>query len=133
MQAFEVENLVFRGLAEQALAASEKLIEDLLGGGRLGALLKRVHGFALAQAGQLDEAAAALDASLREARELGEAYEIALSLDAVLALGGRIGRVRPRLRRERDEIVKRTGHPALPPTPVGEPAGVARVSVGQLR
>jgi class 3 adenylate cyclase/tetratricopeptide (TPR) repeat protein len=131
VQAFEVENLAFRGLAEQALAASEKLIEDLLGGGRLGALLKRVHGFALAQAGQLDEAAAALDASLREARELGEAYEIALSLDAVLALGERIGRVRPRLRRERDEIVTRLDIAALPPTPVGEPAGVARV--GQLR
>lgn len=133
VQAFEVENLAFRGLADQALAASEKLIEDLLGGGRFGALLERVHGFALAQAGRLEDAAAALEASLREARELGEAYEIALSLDAVLALGERIGRVRPRLRRERDEIVTRLDIAALAPTPVGEPAGVKRVSVGQLR
>lgn len=115
MQAFEVENLAFRGLADQAVAASGKLIEDLLGGGRFGALLERVHGFALAQAGRLEDAAAALETSLREARKLGEAYEIALSLDAVLALGGRIGCVRPRLRRERDEIVTRLDIATLAP------------------
>jgi len=133
VQAFEVENLAFRGLADQALAASEKLIEDLLGGGRFDALLERVHGFALAQAGRLEDAAAALEASLREARELGEAYEIALSLDAVLALGERIGRVRPRLRRERDEIVKRLDIATLAPAPIEELNAVTRVSVGQLR
>ena len=133
VQAFEVENLAFRGLADQALAASEKLIEDVLDGGRFGALLERVHGFALAQAGRLEDAGAALDTSLRKARELGEAYEIALSLDAVLALGERIGRVRPRLRRERDEIVTRLDIATLAPAPVGEPGGVTTVSVGQLR
>jgi tetratricopeptide (TPR) repeat protein len=134
VQAFQIENLAFRGLADEALAAGEKLIGDLLGGGRLAALLERIHGFALAQAGRLEDGAAALDASLREARRLGEAYEIALSLDAVLALGWRVGRVQPSLLRERDEIVTRLDIVALPPAPVGGSAEiVAPATVGQLR
>jgi hypothetical protein len=78
----------------------------------------------------LEDAAAALDASLRAARELGEAYEVALSLDAVLALDEQIGRIHPRLRRERDEIVTRLDIAVLPPVPV---VGSARVTVAQLR
>jgi tetratricopeptide (TPR) repeat protein len=134
VQAFQLENLVFRGCVDEALADTEKLLEDLAGGGRFAALLERVHGLALAQAGRLHDAAAALDRSVREARELGEAYEIALSLDAVLALGERIGRIHPRFRRERDEIVARLDIAVLPPVPVGETAaGVTRAVVGQLR
>jgi tetratricopeptide (TPR) repeat protein len=134
VQAFRLENLVFRGRADEVIAASETLIEDLAGGRRFAALLERVHGLALAQAGRLEDAAAALDRSLREAHELGEAYEIALSLDAVLALGERIGRIHPRLRRERDEIVRRLDIAMLPPAPVGATAAsVTRTAVGQLR
>jgi len=133
VQALQLENLAFRGLVDEALATSEKLIGDLFGGGRLAALLERVHGFALAQAGRLEDAAAALDASLRAARELGEAYEIALSLDAMLALDWRIGRIHPHLHRERDEIVNRLDIAVLPPAPVGGSVVVAPAPVGQLR
>ncbi|MDX6707280.1 MAG: hypothetical protein QOI48_3126 [Solirubrobacteraceae bacterium] len=134
VKAFQLENLVFRGRADEAIVASETLIEDLAGGGRLAALLERVHGLALAQAGRLEDASAALDRSLRAARELGESYEIALSLDAVLALGERIGRIHPRLRRERDEIVRRLDIAMLPPAPVGATAADARrAEVAQLR
>ena len=47
-----------------------------------------MRGFALAQLGDEDGALHAFDASLRDAEERANAYEIAITLDALEALGG---------------------------------------------
>lgn len=114
-----LENLVLGELAERALAIADELVAELAGGGRFAAALQRLRGLALAQIGKLEAARAALDASLELARELGEPFELALSLDALVALGARTGRPCASEREERDDVLARLDIQRLPPTPVG--------------
>ena len=123
----------FAGQGEVALEAADRLVDDLGGGGRLVPLLQRVRGYALAQLGSPDAAAAALEASADEARRQDAAFELALTLDALLALGSpdMLGpRIHPARRRERDEIVQRLDIVRLPVPPLapvsdGEAAAIS--------
>jgi class 3 adenylate cyclase/tetratricopeptide (TPR) repeat protein/ABC-type cobalamin transport system ATPase subunit len=114
-----LENLVLGELAEPALVIADELVAELAGGGRFAATLQRLRGLALAQLGKLEAALAALDASLELARELGEPFEVALSLDALVALGARTGRGCVAERDERDGVLARLDVQRLPPAPVG--------------
>ncbi|MDX6720846.1 MAG: hypothetical protein QOJ63_3100, partial [Solirubrobacteraceae bacterium] len=125
-----LENIVLGELAERALASADELVAELVGGGRFAASLQRLRGLALAQLGKLDAARAALDASLELARELGEPFELALSLDALIALGARTGRSCETERDERDGVLARLDIQRLPPAPVGGAARQALVVAG---
>jgi tetratricopeptide (TPR) repeat protein len=84
-EAYTAEGLAFAGRPEAALLAADRALRDAT---RTVPLLHRVRGFALAQLGDRDGAAHALHASLNEAEERGNAYELAVTLDALEALGG---------------------------------------------
>jgi hypothetical protein len=77
--------------------------------------LKRIRGIALARLGRLDEAKAALDASLAMARASGALYHVAAALDVLLTLGAdheqRVG--------ERDSLLERLGVERLPAFELG--------------
>jgi class 3 adenylate cyclase/tetratricopeptide (TPR) repeat protein len=121
VEALIAEARVYAGDSEAALAAAERLLGDLDGGGHLASLLHRVRGCALAQLGLSDAAADALRASTDEARARDAPFELALTLDALLALNGQRGDDVPAedvSRRERDEIVARLHVVSLPPVPI---------------
>jgi hypothetical protein len=82
----------------------------------------RVRGFALAQLGDRDGAQRALQDSVAAAREQDSSYELAVSLDALLALRGSgpfTGAAR------RDALLARLDVVALPAPPLA-PAAAAR-------
>ncbi|MGH2919463.1 MAG: ATP-binding protein [Solirubrobacteraceae bacterium] len=130
VEALFAEAHAFAGHSELALEVADRLIHDLGGGGRYAPLLQRVRGYALAQLGSADAAVAALEASAQEARGQDSAFELALTLDAMLALGAP-GVLGPRLqadrRRQRDEILARLDIVRLPAPPLA-PAS-ARMAV----
>ena len=125
VEALVAEAHAFAGHGEQALAAADRLVADLGGGGLLAPLLQRVRGYALAQLGAPEAAAEAYEASAAQARAQDVPFELALTLDALLTLptpdapGARLRA--GRLRRERDEIVARLNIVRLP-----TPAATAR-------
>jgi tetratricopeptide (TPR) repeat protein len=84
-EAYIAEALAFAGKPDAALLAADRALRDA---SRTAPLLHRVRGFALAQLGDDDGALHALYASLRDAEERANAYEIAITLDALEALGG---------------------------------------------
>jgi tetratricopeptide (TPR) repeat protein len=69
-------------LAEETLRA----VDESGAGGVLRAMLHRVRAYALMQSGGLDAAEEAVEESIRTARAGDEAYELALSLDALVRL-----------------------------------------------
>ena len=77
--------LAFSGKPDAALLAADRALRDA---SRTAPLLHRVRGFALAQLGDEDGALHALHASLRDAEERANAFEIAVTLDTLEALGG---------------------------------------------
>ncbi|HEV2902164.1 MAG TPA: adenylate/guanylate cyclase domain-containing protein [Gaiellaceae bacterium] len=89
-----VEKDVLAGEAAGALRAADEALQAIDDGSGTGvsALIHRLRGYALMQSGDLDDAAAALEDSLRSARAAigpdadGESYEVALTLEAVTRL-----------------------------------------------
>jgi class 3 adenylate cyclase/tetratricopeptide (TPR) repeat protein len=78
-----------------ALEQAERTLERTKGVGGtsvLQALLLRVRGYALAQAGELSRAYQALEESLAAGRAAGAPYEVALTLEGMGTVGERIGR-----------------------------------------
>ena len=129
VEALVAEAHAFAGHGEQAVAAADRLLADLGGGGLLAPLLLRVRGYALAQLGAREAAAEALEASAAQARAQDVPFELALTLDALLtlptdAVGARLRA--GRLRRERDEIVARLNIVRLPIPPATPHAGRLR-------
>ena len=84
-EAYSAEALAFAGRPDAALVAADRALRDAT---RTLPLLHRVRGFALAQLGDGEGAAHALHASLEEAEARANAYELAVTLDALEALGG---------------------------------------------
>lgn len=84
------ECLATLGRADEALAMADGLLHrsaDLPGSATSRPLLHRVRGYALAQLGRYEEAAAALATSLATARELNALHEVAFTLHALVGLG----------------------------------------------
>jgi len=112
------ECLVLEG---EALAASQ-LATDALGRARsldggfdVLVMLHRTQGCAFLQLGRVEDARAALDRALEEARRRSLDYEVALVLDALALLEPTDG-----LRRERDTILERLGVVGIPQIPLRE-------------
>jgi class 3 adenylate cyclase/tetratricopeptide (TPR) repeat protein len=104
------ESLVFQGLGGEALELVDARLEragSFEGIFVLVPTLQRIRGVALAQLGRLDEARAALEESLRQARADAADYEVALALDSLVRLGALDGRTSEEIERERDEIFGR--------------------------
>lgn len=78
------ESRIFAGQPEAGLTLANRILASDPPG--LGPLLHRIIGYAHAQAGKLDESRKSLEESLRLAREAGERYEMALSLDALASV-----------------------------------------------
>ena len=83
-EAYTAEALAFADRPDAALLAADRALRDAT---RTAPLLHRVRGFALSQLGDTDGATHALHVSMSEAEERGNAYELAISLDALEALG----------------------------------------------
>ena len=92
-------------LADEALAQAEAIEGTFLA----VAMLDRLRGSALLELGRTDDARAALSRSLEEARAKAADYEIAQTLEALVALGRRAGGGFEELENERDAIVARLG------------------------
>jgi ATP/maltotriose-dependent transcriptional regulator MalT len=76
---------VLVGDSSEALHQADETLQAIAetgGGSVLHALLYRLRGYALIQAGNLDDAHEALGRSLEIAREAEETYELALTLQA---------------------------------------------------
>ncbi|HVF78492.1 MAG TPA: AAA family ATPase [Solirubrobacteraceae bacterium] len=119
VEALIAEANAYRQRPELAIEEVDRLVRDLAGGGRFAPLLQRVRGYALAQLGERDAAAAAFEASILDARTQDAPFELALTLDALLEFGAQDGSVQAERRRERDEIVARLAIVRLPQPPLG--------------
>src|SRR5919198_5042004 len=132
VEALLAEAEAFAGKPDQALTRADLLLAGLGDAGRLGALLHRVRAFAFAQLDDVAAAEDALEASLAHARAQAEQYEVAVTLDALNALGAVTGRPEPPERvRERDAIlarldVERLPEPPLTPSAPARPAHAVR-------
>jgi tetratricopeptide (TPR) repeat protein len=122
VRAYIAEALAFGGSPRRALQAADRLLPDA---GRTGPLVQRVRGFVLAQLGDRDGAERALHASIDAARAQDSNYELAVSLDALLAL--RPGAARGAAAARRDALLARLDVVALPAPPL-EPAPAARAA-----
>jgi class 3 adenylate cyclase/tetratricopeptide (TPR) repeat protein len=114
------ECLVLQGESEAALALADSALRraQALEAGLVIAMLLRVRGGALVQAGRLDEAREALDESLSEARARGADYEAALALDSLGVLGRLTGDETSACDEERSAIFDRLGVVAVPELPL---------------
>ncbi|HEY6055856.1 MAG TPA: tetratricopeptide repeat protein, partial [Gaiellaceae bacterium] len=83
----KVECLVFAGRHGEARSEAEAAADAPGGTAILRAQLERAHGYALAQARELDEARAHFEESLRLAREGGADFELALTSKALADTG----------------------------------------------
>jgi tetratricopeptide (TPR) repeat protein len=109
-EARTAESLAFQGAAGEALDLARSTLAragSYEGIFVLVPTLQRVCGVALMQLGQPAEARAALTESLEGARSAGAGYEVALALDALVALGRLDGQSPEAL--ERDAIFGRLG------------------------
>jgi len=113
-EAYLAEAAVFAGRSLEALAASEGAREEAEHTAAAIVLL-RVRGCAHAQLGDHDAARRSLEAALARAREQHERYEIALALDALVAIGGGD---RDAAALERDELLAGLGVERLPAPPL---------------
>jgi class 3 adenylate cyclase/tetratricopeptide (TPR) repeat protein len=108
--ALVVEGEALGGDPTRALAGAGELLA--MGNSNVS-LLRRSRGIALARIGDRDSAARELEASVAAARARCEDYEVALSLDALIA----VGRLDEDLLMERDTICGRLGVVRLPTIP----------------
>jgi tetratricopeptide (TPR) repeat protein len=120
VEALIPEACVFDGRPHDALGELDRLI-DVAATGRLAPLLFRARAVACAQLGRLDEASAALDASVAAARARCDEFELFLSLDVLCALAAAGGAADAA--RERDAIAARLDIAAPPPVPLAPPVG----------
>jgi len=95
-------------------------LDHVPGGEGQRAPLFRLRGYALAQRGRIDEAATALDESLRVAREIGADYEVALTLEAQARVGALAGTDEEPALAERHTIFERLGVGAVPEVVLGD-------------
>jgi hypothetical protein len=95
------------GSAPRALARARELLSSA--NGNL-CTLRRVSGIALARIGDRSSARREIELAVTLARERGEQYELALSLDAL----GALRPLDPAQRHERDAILERLGVVRLP-------------------
>ncbi len=115
------EILVLRGDAHGALAAADSALAkaDAAGGmPALTALLQRIRGYALAQVGSLEQARAAFDESLRQARERNARFEIALTLEAIVRVARMEGRIAAEAAADAAEIFEELGVTSTPEVPL---------------
>jgi class 3 adenylate cyclase/tetratricopeptide (TPR) repeat protein len=111
------------GLSSTALRRAEALGGDVFGS---KAVLYRAHGCALMQQGRLEEARAALELSLGDARQRGADYDIALALDALVALGRLTDEPTKAIQEERDGIFERLNVVRTPTIPLTQADLAAR-------
>jgi tetratricopeptide (TPR) repeat protein len=116
VRAYVAEALAFGRRPQRALQAADRLLPDA---GRSAALVHRVRGFALAQLGDGDGAERALRASVDAARAQDSHYELAVSMDALLALRTGSGRgAGATAGARRDALLARLDVVALPAPPL---------------
>ena len=84
------------------------------------AVLYRARGCALLQLGRLEEARRDLEASLDDARRREARYDIALALDALVALGRLAREPTDPIEQERDAIVGRLNVVSMPTIPLSQ-------------
>lgn len=106
-EAYRAEAALYAGQVEEALAEADRLLADGQGS-RI--LLLRVRACALSGLGDRTGAVAGLADALAQARARDERYELALILDALIALDGAGSEAVA----ERDEILKALGVARLP-------------------
>jgi class 3 adenylate cyclase/tetratricopeptide (TPR) repeat protein len=126
------ESLIFQGQSSGALELVEATLEragSFEGIFVLVPTLERLRGLSLMQLGRLEEARAVLEESLRLARDESADYEVALALDALVALGGLDEKTDKAVERERKALFERLGIVATPEVPL--PLGSAELSVTQ--
>jgi class 3 adenylate cyclase/tetratricopeptide (TPR) repeat protein len=114
------ECLMLQADSEGALALATSALErgrSLEGGFDVVAMLERVRGCALLQLGRLDDARAALDAAVEEARRRSADYELSLALDGLAALAHERREDASEFEEERDTIVARLGVVRIPVLP----------------
>ena len=119
VEALIAEANAYRRRPELAVEEADRLVRELAGGGRFAPLLQRVRGYGFAQLGEWAVATTAFEASLTDARAQDASFELALTLDALLALGSDDAALQAERRSERDEIVARLDIVALPDPPLG--------------
>ena len=124
VRAYVAEALAFGRRPQRALQAADRLLPEA---GRSAPLVHRIRGFALAQLGDRDGAEHALQASIDAARAHDSHYELAVSMDALLALRGGRGRISgATAAARRDALLARLDVVALPAPPLElEPAATA--------
>ncbi len=123
------EHALLAGRPAEALRQTEETLQALEGADSAGvvrAMLHRLRGYALMHAGDLDAAQAALDESVRIAREGDESYELALSLEARARLAAMRGANEPETEEESSEIFERLGVVSRPEIPLPPGAGPPR-------
>jgi class 3 adenylate cyclase/tetratricopeptide (TPR) repeat protein len=104
------------GSADRALEIASELLTPSC---RYASLLHRARGIALARLDDRRAALAELEHSVSAARQIGEDYELVLTLDALAA----VRPLGPDERHERDEILDRLGIVQLPSIPGADSAG----------
>jgi class 3 adenylate cyclase/tetratricopeptide (TPR) repeat protein len=124
VEALLLEAAAYSGRAVETLEKADRLLLKCgrsVHGGRIVALLLRVRGFALAQLGRAEDADETLEASLAEGRLQDDLYDVAVALDAIDKLSGRITASLPERRHERDSLLKRLQVVSLPTPPLAAP------------
>ena len=119
--ALMAEALAFTFQAEDALELAQRVLLDRDGDGRVGPLLHRVRGYALAQLGRPTEGLTALMTALEHAREQQLDYDVAAAIDALEALDRLLGRRTFVAPVRRDELLERLRVVALPAPPLEPP------------
>jgi len=112
---------VLAGDFSEALLQADQTLQAIAetgGGSVLHALLYRLRGYALIQAGNLDEAHEALGRSLEIAREAEETYELALTLQASAQLAELRGEDGSEAARESVTLLARLGVVSTPSIPL---------------
>ncbi len=118
------ELLVLAGAGGDALTLVDELLPRAkrLGASSLLSCLLRTRGWALIQAGRLDDASEPLEEALRLARTRTDLYESALALEALVALGRLNGdQGVDALDAERRSLLARLGIVATPMIPISTP------------
>ena len=80
--------------------------------------LRRLHGAALVQTGDVDAGTDELRAALEDARTRGDAYETALLLDLIVAIFRRVGARTPTREAELASLREQLGIIAMPSVPL---------------
>ena len=113
-EARRAECLVLAGRFQEALDVAPTVLEAAEENPLLYPFLERLHGYALVQARQAEEAGPRFERSLELARELEADYEVALTLEAL----GRTGLGNAEAEAESQAILERLGVVSTPRVPL---------------